>query len=370
MAGVRGALWLGPEVRNANTRTEWQCLRCTCRWWAVYNSLQRGSACPVCGIIKRSRTQAKTAEDYHRLAETRGYAWLGPAVLRAANKTRWRCANGHTWMACYSKIQWGRGCPECARLRSARHNEAQRHPPGTYHSLAASRNLAWCGPEVRSANAKTRWSCGRAGHRWRATYNKINQGRGCPRCAVKRRADHGRHRPEAYHALARERGFRWLGAAVQTVDKKTWWRCPKGHSWRATYNVIQQGHGCHVCKDYVNGRLVSQTQRRLCRRLGGRLNHRIGTYAIDVAVEVQGIRIAVEYDSWYYHGGREAEDTRRDQVLLDAGWRVLRIRSPGPLPTRDQLHGGLQRILGGEARVVLTLSGWGEGPTRASWRCR
>lgn len=368
IARVRGAVWLGPEARNANTRTEWRCLRCTCRWWAIYNSLRRGSACPVCGVVKRSRSQAKAPADYHRLAEARGLVWLGPVVPRTSEKTGWGCASGHSWMACYNKISWGRGCPECARQRSAQRSRAQRHPPEMYHTLATSRDLAWCGPEVTSANTKTRWACSRAGHRWRATYNKINQGRGCPRCAVRRRADHGRHRPEAYHVLAAGRGFRWAGPTVRAVDRKTWWRCAKGHSWRATYNMIQQGHGCHTCKDYVNGRLVSQTQRRLCRSLGGRLNHRVGVYAIDVVIEIQGIRVAVEFDSWYYHGGREAADACRDRMLLDAGWRVLRIRSPGALPTRGQLHGALQRIVEGATHLVVTLPGWGEGPTLASRR--
>ena len=363
MARRRGACWLGPAVPNANTRTLWQCLTCGTQWRAIYNSLQRGTGCPVCGIIKRSRSLAKTPGDYYQLAQPRGLEWLGPAVQRTGEKTRWRCKEAHVWEATYDKIRWGRRCPTCAREAMAARCRQQRHTPVRYHALALQRGFRWLGPEVTHANAKTRWECRQAGHRWKATYNKVNQRRGCPRCALRSRADSHRHSPSDYHSLADERGFHWIGPPVLAVARKTWWRCPKGHSWRATYNSIQQGSGCHVCQDRVNGRLVSQTQRRLCRRLGGQLNKRVGAYAIDVALQIKGVRIAVEYDSWYYHGGQKTTDEVRDQALIKAGWRVLRIRSSRSLPRTQELDAALKRILAGEWYVVLTLPGWGEGPT-------
>jgi very-short-patch-repair endonuclease len=121
-----------------------------------------------------------------------------------------------------------------------------------------------------------------------------------------------------------------------------------------------------VCKNYVNGRLVSHAQRRLCRRVGGRLNHRLGAYAIDIVIEIGGVRVAIEFDSWYWHAGREEEDVRRARILLDAGWRVLRIRTCGSLPTREQLKTALDRLVTLEAYVVLTLPGWGKGDTHRS----
>lgn len=363
MASLRNARWLGPHARNANTHTTWQCQRCGTEWRAIYNSLQRGTACPVCGIRKRSRSLAKRPEDYHSLASARGFEWLGPGVERSNEKTRWRCASDHVWPACYGKIMSGRGCPICARAATAERSRQQRHPPLLYHALAQRLGFRWLGSEVSSANCKTTWECRQAAHRWQSTYNKINHGRGCPRCATRSRADSHRHTSADYHALAHQRGFTWIGPAVLTVARKSWWRCLRGHSWRATYNSIQQGSGCHVCQDRVNGRLVSRIQRRLCRRLRGQLNKRVGNYAIDVALEIDGVQIAVEYDSWYYHGGQEILDQVRDHALMETGWRVLRIRSPGPLPPKRDLDAALQRILGGEQRVILTLPGWGEGPT-------
>jgi hypothetical protein len=109
---------------------------------------------------------------------------------------------------------------------------------------------------------------------------------------------------------------------------------------------------------------VSQNQRRLARVLGGELNRRDGRLAIDVAVEREGVCIAVEYDGWYFHGGQQDRDEARDRALMALGWRVLRIRSAYMLPSQEDLDAATGRLLAGEERVVLTMPDWGVGRAR------
>jgi very-short-patch-repair endonuclease len=110
--------------------------------------------------------------------------------------------------------------------------------------------------------------------------------------------------------------------------------------------------------------LVSQVQRRLAERLGGELNHRVGRRCIDVALERAGVRIAVEFDSWYFHGhpDRQAQDEARERGLARLGWRVLRIRSAYRLPAPRDLDAAIERLIAGEKRVEITLPEWGVGP--------
>jgi hypothetical protein len=61
----------------------------------------------------------------------------------------------------------------------------QRKTPAAYEHLAQERGFAWLGPEVSNVRTKTIWQCP-AGHQWPATYNKIQQKRGCPIAPVKR----------------------------------------------------------------------------------------------------------------------------------------------------------------------------------------
>jgi hypothetical protein len=178
--------------------------------------------------------QRKTPADYHALAIKRGFRWLGPAVRTIATKTGWECAQGHHWMATYHGIRQGNGCPFCAN----------RIPqtPCDYHALAKERGFRWLGPEVRTTTTKTTWQCGQ-GHRWEAHYRAIRNGKGCPFCYEERT----RKKPDDYHALARARGFRWLGPEAPNTHVKTWWECAEGHRWEMRYNAIQQGGGCPIC---------------------------------------------------------------------------------------------------------------------------
>ena len=51
-----------------------------------------------------------------------------------------------------------------------------------------------------------------------------------------------------YHALATQRGFRWLGEALpQNVDHKSQWECSKGHRWLTSYSLVLRGKGCPHC---------------------------------------------------------------------------------------------------------------------------
>jgi hypothetical protein len=344
LAEERGFRWLGPEVPNVRTKTWWQCEEGHC-WEAVYDKVRQGRGCPACaGALPR------TPADYHALAAERGFRWLGPEVPSAHDKTSWECEEGHRWEASYSKIQYGTGCPFCAGVAP--------RTPEDYHALAEERGFRWLGPEVATTHDKTWWECEQE-HRWETGFAYIQQGTGCPFCAGR-----APKTSAGYHALATERGFRWIGPEVSKTTIKTWWECKEGHCWEAHYNNIKFGRGCPVCVDIVNGARVSQVQRDLCAMLGGELNHSFGRYKIDVALDLDGVAVAIEYDAWYWHGGQEEYDAQRDEEMIAAGWRVLRVRSNAQLPTRRRLDAAIGRLLAGETQVEIVLDDWGIGSTK------
>jgi hypothetical protein len=178
--------------------------------------------------------QRKTSADYHALATERGFQWLGPEVRTVLIKTGWECEHHHRWQATYNSIQQGSGCPFCAGTAPKTADD--------YRALAEERGFRWLGPEVRTTITKTTWQCGQ-GHRWEAQYQDIRNGTGCPICYEERT----RTRPDDYHALARARGFRWLGPEAPNTHVKTWWECAEGHRWEMRYNDIKQGGGCPIC---------------------------------------------------------------------------------------------------------------------------
>ncbi len=346
LAILKGITWLGPEAANSHTKTWWRC-SCGYEWdTAIENVRKSKTGCPRC-----SGNVSKTPEDYHVLALERGHIWLGPEVARNKDKTWWQCANGHEWEAHYQSIHKGVfGCPHCAR----------NHPltKDDYHNLAASNNFTWAGPEVPTARTKTNWRC-QYGHEWSIAHFHIRRGDGCPYCAgVARKTQ------QDYLDIAAKVGITLLGNAPTSIIHHAKWQCAAGHIWETSYAVIYNAEkhgttGCPHCAgmDFENGALVSQPQRDLRAMLGGELNFYSGDHYIDIAIEHDGIRIACEYDGWYWHQDA-AKDARRNENIINAGWRLLVVKSGELLPTEDQLNTAIDALLDGATYYEIVLDDW------------
>jgi len=94
--------------------------------------------------------------------------------------------------------------------------------------------------------------------------------------------------------------------------------------------------------------------------LGGRLNLPFGRYRIDIALEIGIERIAIEYDSYYWHKKKQAKDARRDRELMIAGWRVLRIKSDKLVPSLKEIGTAIALLLNGQTYTEIVLEDWGE----------
>jgi hypothetical protein len=107
--GKGGAHWIGTELpRNVTYHTEWQCNQGHV-WRTSYKAIVlQGSGCQIC-----YGPDVKTPGDYHQLALSRDFHWIGPEVSNTRTPTGWECKYGHQWKAAYSNVQGGTGCPTC-----------------------------------------------------------------------------------------------------------------------------------------------------------------------------------------------------------------------------------------------------------------
>lgn len=291
LAKRRGFKWLGPEVPNVATKTGWECGEGH-QWEALYKNIQKGSGCPIC--VGEGR---KLPEDYHALAELRGFKWLGPEVPNVSTKTGWECGQGHQWKATYSSVRLNAGCPVCGGTARKKSED--------YHALAESRGFKWLGPEVSNTATKTGWECGQ-GHQWETPYSHIRHGSGCPLCAR-----WARKTPEDYHALAKRRGFSWVGPTVKNAQTKTGWRCSQGHEWQARYKDIYRGKGCPGC-----------AKQRV--ELGSVLKHlsleTLARMAVELEPEIESSeKVRIAYQKVLTAGRRDGSGDFEEWVAMLAG---------------------------------------------------
>lgn len=90
------------------------------------------------------------------------------------------------------------------------------------------------------------------------------------------------------------------------------------------------------------------------------LNYPFSTCSLDVFVDINGIKIDCEYDSWYFHNDQQ-RDIKRDKFLQSNGFKTLRIRSGHLLPTEQELFDAIDYLVNTEHRFKeIILSDWKE----------
>lgn len=95
------------------------------------------------------------------------------------------------------------------------------------------------------------WRC-ENGHEWEAVVYTRTHGSGCPFCAGKKAQAGFNDLATQYPELARQwdytKNIPVLPADVTTGSHRlVWWKCEKGHSWRASIRSRASGCGCPVC---------------------------------------------------------------------------------------------------------------------------
>lgn len=168
LAKKRDFKWVDSLPKYAKDKTLWRCSQGH-EWKVSYISIRVGKGCPHCyGNAK------KIEQDYHDLAQSHEFKWLGPYPKNVNAMTCWQCQDGHKWEASFNRIYSGRGCKKC-------YENKRRKSSQDYHGLAKTCGIKWVGKLPKNANHKTLWQCHK-GHRWGATYSNIYFGTNCPDC--------------------------------------------------------------------------------------------------------------------------------------------------------------------------------------------
>lgn len=114
-----------------------------------------------------------------------------------------------------------------------------------------------------------------------------------------------------------------------------------------------------------NGKVwTSKPQEALFSLLNGNgynvtLNYPVGRLTLDIALFLNGLKIDIEYDGWYWHQNKQ-RDRARDEVLKSLGWRVIRVRGGVEVPSLFCMQEAIERILNGKMFTSVILSDWKE----------
>lgn len=180
-------------------------------------------------------------------------------VSRSSGKrVWWRCYKGHSWEAPVNRRTRGSGCPYCSgRLAIPGKNDLATVNPELCRQIHPHKNNG-ADPSLLLpySNRKFWWICEK-GHEWKTSVAERSNGKGCPYCSGHRSIPGERD----LTTLCPELALEWdhdknLPLKVQDIlpnsFKIVWWKCCKGHSWKARVQSRYLGENCPYC----NGRFA------------------------------------------------------------------------------------------------------------------
>lgn len=168
-------------------------------------------------------------------------------------KAWWKCKKGHSWEASPNHRSRGSGCPICANKKvMTGYNDLASRNPELLKEWDYEKNAGLRPEECNYlSNRKVWWRCSR-GHSWETSIsNRTRMSRGCIYCAGQKAIPGENDLKTTNPEFVKEWDYDKNGDITPDMvmagsARKIWWKCPKGHSWKAIV-YSRKKNGCPYC---------------------------------------------------------------------------------------------------------------------------
>lgn len=348
---------------NSGKKAWWQCSTCSYEWLTQVASRNAGRGCANCAgkVVNDSNSLMslfpEIARQYH---PTMNIKPVEKVTAVSHVKAWWQCDDNknHIWQASVgNRTRQGDGCPYCSgRYPTPENNLAVIHPEiAAEFDLQANHPLT---PEdfTPSSNKKVTWKCPQ-NHNWQVSINsRIRSGnyQYCPYCTGTK-ATHDNNLSVTHPKIAKQYHSTLNTVPVTEIrygsPSHKWWQCSinEKHVWEASVSSRTRADrptGCPECSPTPRTSSVEIAikkeikDQQILTNIPETYNAFIplpnGTReAVDIYGEYGDNKIAIEYDSWWWHSGKGSNktyeshaerDIRKTIKLLNAGYIVIRIR--------------------------------------------
>lgn len=267
---------------SSHYNAHWKCSKCGYEWDQQIGKRTAGYGCIKCGMRESSKKHIKPlpgqsfADIFPILALDWNYTknTLSPFDVKPHSnlKVYWKCHKcGAEWEGIIN-TRLRKKCPNCKNsegvIRTTKAVRSQRDGKSMYEACPElidewdfNRNSG-IDPYTVSigSHKKVWWKCKECGNEWATVVkNRTLLGTGCPICSNKRISMKQSHPQkgcslgELYPEIATEWDYEKNDGlspfdVYHQTNKKIWWKCENGHSWRQTPNArVGQGCGCPKC---------------------------------------------------------------------------------------------------------------------------
>lgn len=242
---------------GSHRKVWWRCSKGH-EWPAEVKSSVNGTGCPVCAnrlVLQGVNDLASTDPELAAQWDTEKNGSLRPEHISAGSRKKvwWRCPLGHSWRTTVFSRSEGTGCPVCAgRVVEKGYNDLVTSHPRLAEQWDHDKNGSLKPSDIMAGTKrKVWWLCGE-GHSWQATVASRSNGAGCPYCTgktvIEGVSDLLSRMPELAEQWDHEKneGIRPENVSMYS-NRRVWWKCRLGHSWRAPVSSRADFKGCPYC---------------------------------------------------------------------------------------------------------------------------
>lgn len=344
-----------PQEFKKNNLYRAHCPSCQGEFQVRGNQLLNGKRpCPYCAnrILKEGLNDVATI--YPQLLSEWDYA-KNPnppekEISRSTARFHWVCKENHEWSALLrNRGALGSGCPYCYGRLATVENNLLATQPELVAQFHPTKNPT-LDPSKLLPNSEVRvwWLDTTCGHEWETTLaTRAALKANCPYCANQKVWD-GNSLLAIYPDFAAEFAEDLNGKTANEVlscsAQRVWWRCEKQHEWEAPVSVrVSQKTGCPRCvrrntsliENKIRDLLAESGEYKSVSPSSGATSTPISpkprkTESVDIVLVKGDSKWVVEYDGSWFHSGREEKDIAKTRILLENGYKVLRLRENSP----------------------------------------
>jgi len=177
IASLKGGKCLSPRYKNSNSKLLFRCDKGH-RWEALPDSIKKGSWCQKCFFMRFIESRKDSLESFIKIALDKGGKCLSTKYINGANKLKFECDKGHSFILTGIKIKTGRWCPECA---SKQKDDSKRLMIERVQKAAKKHDGKCLSTRLVLASKKLKFECDK-GHQWMASPYAIINGSWCIKC--------------------------------------------------------------------------------------------------------------------------------------------------------------------------------------------
>lgn len=190
---------------------------------------------------------------------------LKPQDISYGNKKKvwWIGKCGHSWEASVLNRHKGAGCPVCRGIKALKgYNDLKSQFPDIVLDWDYKKNVDINPEDIPvGSTKKVWWICNRCGREWETSVVVRTKGSGCPTCSHSEGVKKSRLRKGENSLmvccpdLCKEWDYEKNNISPSSVTPQShdyaFWKCSKGHSYKARIQNRTLGSGCPVCNGTI-----------------------------------------------------------------------------------------------------------------------